>query len=77
MKYRIVRTYTDDRRSGRGYLQLEAGAEFAWLETHDYDTWDECEELATLFSDFEAAILLLTFRAHDIQRIYDYEAIRQ
>lgn len=79
MKYRIARSRSGRFSeqlfsSGRGYLRLE-NTNFSWLETHDYDCWDDCEELASTFTEFEVAILLLTFNAHDPQRVYDYEAI--
>jgi hypothetical protein len=72
--YRIIRVPNRNGSYGRSYLKMENAA-FAWLETHDYDCWDDCEALASSFTEFEAAILLLTFSAHDPQRVYDYEAV--
>ena len=74
MNYRIIRTPNRNGSYGRDYLKTD-GTEFAWLATHDYDCWDDCEASASTFTQFETALLMMLFNITDPQRVYDYEAI--
>jgi hypothetical protein len=58
---------------GRKYLQLQ-GTEFVWIDTADFDTWDEAKAQATAFSQVDTAIILRMLQTEDGRREYQYEA---
>lgn len=50
-----------ERRHHRFYLALERD-EFVWLDTSDFDSYDECQAKATDFDPIFAAIIMQLMR---------------
>jgi hypothetical protein len=71
MKYRIYREKPACFSSGRSYLVMK-DAKFSWIETADFETWDDCEAQASVFTEFETAILLMLLPSRDLSREYGF-----